>query len=160
MFRELRGVRRVESGYAGGAVPDPTYDQVCRGDTGHAEVVRIEFDPAEISYRDILDVFFAVHDPTTLDRQGADVGTQYRSVIFHHGEEQKRVAEQAIADVEAEGVWDAPIVTEVTPAPQFYPAESYHQEYYRRNPGQPYCQVVIAPKVAKFRKRFAERLRR
>lgn len=160
MFRELRGVRRVESGYAGGAVPDPSYEQVCRGDTGHAEVVRIEFDPAEISYREILDVFFAVHDPTTLDRQGADVGTQYRSVIFHHGAEQERVAEQAIAEIEAEGVWDAPIVTEVAAAPEFYRAESHHQEYYRRNPGQPYCQVVIAPKVAKFRKRFAERLRR
>lgn len=159
VFRELRGVRSVVSGYAGGTVPDPTYEQVCRGDTGHAEVVRIEFDPGELSYRDLLDVFLAVHDPTTPNRQGADVGTQYRSVIFYHDAEQKRVAEEAISQLEAEGVWDASIVTEVTEAPEFYPAESYHQEYYRRNPGQPYCQVVIAPKVAKFRKRFAERLR-
>lgn len=158
VFKELRGVRRVESGYAGGTVADPTYEQVCRGDTGHAEVVRIEFDPAEISYRDILNVFFTVHDPTTPNRQGADVGTQYRSVIFHHGADQKRVAEETIAAIEAEGVWDEPIVTEVAPAPEFYSAESYHQEYYRRNAEQPYCQVVIAPKLAKFRKRFAERL--
>lgn len=152
-------MRRVESGYAGGKIPDPTYEQVCGGATGHAEVVRVEFDPSEISFRDILEVFFTVHDPTTLNRQGADVGTQYRSVVFHHDAEQKRIAEKVIADLEAEGVWDSPIVTEVAPAPEFYPAESYHQEYYRRNPRQPYCQVVIAPKVAKFRSKFAERLR-
>lgn len=159
VFQELRGVRRVESGYAGGHVPDPSYEDVCGGQTGHAEVVRVEFDPAEIGYRDILEVFFTVHDPTTPNRQGADVGTQYRSVIFHHDEEQRRVAVQVIAELEARGLWDAPVVTELAPAGEFYPAESYHQEYYRRNPGAGYCQVVIAPKVAKFRSRFADRLK-
>lgn len=159
VFQELRGVRRVESGYAGGHVPDPSYEEVCGGQTGHAEVVRVEFDPAEIGYRDILEVFFTVHDPTTPNRQGADVGTQYRSVIFHHDEEQRRVAVQVIAELEARGLWDAPVVTELAPAGEFYPAESYHQEYYRRNPGAGYCQVVIAPKVAKFRSRFADRLK-
>lgn len=159
VFQELRGVRRVESGYAGGHVPDPSYENVCGGQTGHAEVVRVEFDPAEIGYRDILEVFFTVHDPTTPNRQGADVGTQYRSVIFHHDEEQRRVAVQVIAELEARGLWDAPVVTELAPAGEFYPAESYHQEYYRRNPGAGYCQVVIAPKVAKFRSRFADRLK-
>src|ERR687885_1388344 len=151
VYNELRGVERVVSGYAGGHVPNPTYEQVCSGRTGHAEVVQVTFDPEVISYREILEVFFTIHDPTTLDRQGHDVGTQYRSVIFYHTPEQERTAREVIRDLEAEAVWDAPIVTEVTPFQAFYPAEDYHQEYFQRNEGQPYCQVVIAPKVAKFR---------
>jgi peptide-methionine (S)-S-oxide reductase len=158
VFEQLRGVKRVESGYAGGTVPDPTYPQVCTGSTGHAEVVRITFDPAVVSFRDLLDVFFAVHDPTTRNRQGPDVGSQYRSVVFYHTPEQKRIAEERIAELNAAGIWDAPLVTEVAPLGAFYRAESYHQEYFRNNPGQGYCQVVVAPKVAKFRKQFAAKL--
>lgn len=159
VFEQLHGVEAVESGYAGGAVPNPTYEQVCSGETGHAEVVRVTFDPEVVSYRDILRIFFATHDPTTRDRQGADVGTQYRSVIFPQSEEQRATAEEVIAELEREKIWDAPIVTRIEPSAEFFPAESYHREYYRRNPRQGYCQAVIAPKVAKFRKQFADRLR-
>ena len=158
VFEQLRGVEKVVSGYAGGQVPNPTYDAVCGGRTGHAEVVQVTFDPAEVSFRELLEVFFTIHDPTTLNRQGADVGTQYRSAIFYHSPEQKQVAEETIRDLEAEAVWDEPIVTRLAPAPEFYPAESYHQEYYRRNPRQGYCQVVIAPKVARFRRKYLDRL--
>jgi peptide-methionine (S)-S-oxide reductase len=159
VFEGLRGVERVVSGYAGGAVPNPSYHQVCTGTTGHAEVVQVTFDPSAVSFRDVLDVFFATHDPTTLNRQGPDAGTQYRSAVFYHSPEQKRVAEQHIAELNAAHVWDAPIVTEVVPFQAFYPAEDDHQEYFRRNPAQPYCQAVVAPKVAKFRKRFADKLK-
>ena len=158
VFNELRGVQEVVSGYSGGTVADPTYEQVCSGTTGHAEVVRITFDPEVVSFREILEVFFSIHDPTTLNRQGPDVGTQYRSAIYHTPE-QKRVAEEVIAQLEEAGVWDDPIVTEVTPASAFYDAEDYHQEYFLRNQGQPYCQVVVAPKVAKFRKQHLDRLK-
>ena len=159
VFQDLEGVERVVSGYAGGSVPNPSYEDVCTGRTGHAEVVQVTFDPAVLSYRDLLQVFFSIHDPTTLNRQGPDVGTQYRSAIFHHGPEQERVAREVIAEVERRGIWDSPIVTEVTAAPPFYPAEQYHQEYFLRNPGQGYCRVVIAPKVAKFRKEHLARLK-
>ena len=159
VFRQLRGVERVESGYAGGSTPSPSYEQVCTGATGHAEVVQVEFDASVVSFRDLLEVFFVIHDPTTLNRQGADVGTQYRSVIFYHTPEQRATAEAVIRDLTAKQVWDAPIVTELAPFTTFYPAEAYHQEYYGRNPRQSYCQVVIAPKVAKFRKRYLERLK-
>ncbi|MDQ3754425.1 MAG: peptide-methionine (S)-S-oxide reductase MsrA [Acidobacteriota bacterium] len=159
VFDELRGVERVESGYAGGATPNPTYRQVCAGTTGHAEVIQITFDPQVTSFKEILDVFFTVHDPTTLNRQGADVGTQYRSVIFYHDEKQKAVAERVIEELNAAHVWDAPIVTEIAPLQIFYPAEDYHQEYFQLNGEQPYCRAVVAPKVAKFRKQFAERLK-
>ncbi|HJR43286.1 MAG TPA: peptide-methionine (S)-S-oxide reductase MsrA [Gemmatimonadaceae bacterium] len=160
VYRDLRGVEQVVSGYAGGTPTNPTYHQVCGGDTGHAEVVQVTFDPSIISYRDLLDVFFTIHDPTTRDRQGADVGTQYRSVIFYHSPEQQAEAERAIASLTAEGVWDDPIVTQLVAAPTFYPAEEYHQDYFRRNPGQGYCRAVIAPKVAKARKAFFEKLAR
>jgi peptide-methionine (S)-S-oxide reductase len=153
VYEELQGVVDVESGYAGGRVANPTYRQVCDGDTGHAEVVRIEFDPARISYREILEVFFSIHDPTTRDRQGNDVGTQYRSVIFHHSDEQRRVAEDVMR--EAQSQIDARIVTQLAPVPEYYRAETYHQEYFRHNPAQGYCMFVVAPKVAKFRKTFA-----
>ncbi len=159
VYQELRGVEKVESGYSGGHVPDPTYRQVCSETTGHAEVVQVAFDPDELSYRDILDVYFTIHDPTTLNRQGADVGTQYRSVIFYHDEGQKRAAEEVISELEAEGIWPNPIVTEVAPFDEFYVAEDYHQNYFRNNGFQPYCQVIIAPKVAKFRKQHLERLK-
>jgi peptide-methionine (S)-S-oxide reductase len=159
VYDELRGVESVESGYSGGTVADPTYRQVVTGTTGHAEVVRVTFDPEVVSFREILQVFFTIHDPTTLNRQGADVGPQYRSAIFYHDEEQRRVAEDLISELETEGVWDDPIVTEVTPFERFYIAEDYHQEYYRNNAYQPYCQVVISPKVAKFRKQYLERLK-
>ncbi len=159
VFEQLRGVEKVESGYAGGAAPAPSYQQVCGGRTGHAEVVQVTFDPAVVPYQDILDVFFATHDPTTLNRQGADVGTQYRSAIFYHTPRQKEIAERRIAELNAAGVWDAPIVTEVAPFQAFYKAEDYHQGYFRANPSQPYCQAVVSPKVAKFRKRFADRLK-
>jgi peptide-methionine (S)-S-oxide reductase len=159
VFEQVRGVSAVVSGYAGGHVDDPTYEEVCGGRTGHAEVVRLDFDPARVDYRDLVEVFFTIHDPTTPDRQGADVGTQYRSVIFHHLPEQETVAREVIARLEAERVFEAPIVTQVEPAPRFFPAESYHQEYYRRNPGQGYCQVVIAPKLAALRRRHGDRLR-
>jgi peptide-methionine (S)-S-oxide reductase len=160
VFLELRGVEKVESGYAGGAVPDPSYEQVCTGDTGHAEVVQVTFDPAIISYRDLLEIFFTIHDPTTLNRQGADVGTQYRSAVVYHSAAQQETAEAVIAELEAEKVWDAPIVTQVVPLETFYPAEDYHRDYYRRNPGQGYCRAVIAPKVAKLRKIFFEKLKK
>jgi len=159
VYQELRGVEKVESGYSGGDFPNPTYRQVCSETTGHAEVVQVTFDPDEVSYRDVLEVYFTIHDPTTLNRQGADVGTQYRSVIFYHTEEQKRVAEEVISDLETEGIWNSPIVTEVAPFDEFYVAEDYHQDYFRNNGFQPYCQVIIAPKVAKFRKQHLERLK-
>lgn len=159
VFEELRGIEKVESGYSGGHVPNPTYEQVCTGTTGHAEVVQLTYDPGVISYREILEVFFTVHDPTTLNRQGPDVGTQYRSAIFYHDEEQRRTAEEVISELEEKGVWEDPIVTEVTPFEAFYPAEEYHREYFRNHPDQPYCRVVIAPKVAKFRKQYLERLK-
>ena len=159
VFDDLKGVVDVVSGYSGGRRPNPTYEQVCAGVTGHAEVVQVTFDPAQIGYRDILGVFFSVHDPTTLNRQGADVGTQYRSVIFHHSPDQKRIAEETIAELQKEAIWDGPIVTEVAEFEAFYPAEEYHQEYFRRNPTQPYCNVVVSPKVSKFRKQFADRLK-
>jgi peptide-methionine (S)-S-oxide reductase len=159
VFEQLRGVQKVESGYAGGTVAKPTYRQVCSGHTGHAEVVQVTFDPAVISFREVLDVFFATHDPTTLNRQGADVGTQYRSVIFCHTPKQKEIAELRIAELNAAHIWDAPLVTEVAPLTAFFPAEDYHQEYFRLNSAQPYCQAVIAPKVAKFRKQFEDKLK-
>jgi peptide-methionine (S)-S-oxide reductase len=159
VYDELRGVEKVESGYSGGEVPNPTYRQVCSETTGHAEVVQVTFDPDEISYRDVLEVYFTIHDPTTLNRQGADVGTQYRSVIFYHDEDQKRIAEEVISDLETQGIWNAPIVTEVAHFDEFYVAEDYHQNYFRNNGFQPYCQVIIAPKVAKFRKEHLERLK-
>lgn len=160
VFDELEGVQDVVSGYAGGSVPHPTYKQVCNGDTGHAEVVQVTFDPTVLSYRDLLKVFFAIHDPTTLNRQGADIGTQYRSAIFTHSDEQEKVADEVMAELNAEKIYDDPIVTEVVPAEVFYPAEDYHQEYFRRNPNQGYCRMVIAPKVAKFRKEYLARLKR
>lgn len=159
VFDDLQGVESVESGYTGGWAPHPTYAQVCTGETGHAEAVRITFDPAVISFRDLLEVFFAIHDPTTLNRQGADVGTQYRSAIFYHSPEQEQIARQVIAELEIAKVWSAPIVTDVTPCGDFYPAEEYHQEYFKKNPWQGYCQAVVAPKVAKFRQKFAHRLK-
>ena len=157
-FRLLKGVTKVESGYAGGTRPNPTYEQVCTGATGHAEVARVTFDPSIISYRDLLDVFFTIHDPTQLNGQGADIGTQYRSAIFPHTDEQRQEAERAIRELEASGAWDAPIVTTIEPMKAFYPAETYHQDYYARNSRQPYCQAVIAPKIAKLRKMHLERL--
>jgi len=160
VFLDLKGVLRVQSGYTGGHVAQPTYEQVCGGQTGHAEVVQVDFDPAELSYADLLKVFFAIHDPTTLNRQGADVGTQYRSAIFTHGPEQEETAKAVITELEAEGLFDAPIVTQVEPLDVFYPAEEYHQEYFARNPFQPYCLAVVAPKVSKFRKQFIDRLKR
>jgi len=160
VFLELKGVERVESGYAGGHLPNPTYEQVCTGATGHAEVVQVTFDPAVITFRDLLRVFFTLHDPTTLNRQGADVGTQYRSAIFYHSLEQQGPAVEAIAEIAAAGVWPGRIVTDVAPLDVFYPAEEYHHDYYRRNPRQGYCQIVIAPKVAKLRQEFFEKLRK
>jgi peptide-methionine (S)-S-oxide reductase len=159
VFEQLNGVIGVESGYSGGDAPNPTYQQVCTGSTGHAEVVQATFDPAVVSFREVLEVFFAIHDPTTKNRQGADVGTQYRSVIFFHSPEQKQVAEGLMAELSAAGIWAGPIVTEIAPFEAFYKAEDYHQEYFRNNPGQPYCQAVVGPKVAKFRKHFANKLR-
>ncbi len=159
VYKELRGVERVVSGYAGGHVSNPNYREVCEGTTGHAEVVQITFDPSNVSYRELLEVFFTIHDPTTLNRQGADVGTQYRSAVFYHTPEQRETAEQVIAEMTAERVWDSPIVTEVTPLEKFYPAEDYHQDYFDKNPAQPYCRAVVAPKVSKFRKLFLDRLK-
>jgi peptide-methionine (S)-S-oxide reductase len=160
VFDELAGVRSVESGYAGGRVGNPSYDDVCGGTTGHAEVVRIDFDPAQLSFRDLLTVFFTIHDPTTPNRQGSDVGTQYRSVIFCQTPAQRATAQSVIADLTAGGLWTNRIVTEIAGADPFYEAERHHQEYYARNAGQPYCALVVAPKVAKFRKHFTERLKR
>ena len=159
VYAELRGVERVISGYAGGHVPNPTYEQVCGGRTGHAEVVQVTFDPRTISFREILEVFFAIHDPTSMDRQGNDSGPQYRSVIFYHSDEQRRTAEVTIAEFTSEKLFGRPIVTEVRPASTFYIAEDYHQEYFRNNPQQPYCTYVVSPKVRKFREKFAARLR-
>ncbi|HVX39957.1 MAG TPA: peptide-methionine (S)-S-oxide reductase MsrA [Gemmatimonadaceae bacterium] len=159
VFRQLEGVVKVESGYSGGLMDDPSYRDVCSGMTGHAEVVQVEFDPSVITYRDLLGVFFTIHDPTTLNRQGADVGTQYRSAIFYHSPEQRETAEQVIDELNRNHVWDAPIVTEVKAFTRFYPAERYHQDYYENNTDQPYCQIVIAPKVAKLRKAFLDRLK-
>jgi peptide-methionine (S)-S-oxide reductase len=159
VFEQLKGVTGVVSGYAGGTVAHPTYERVCGGRTGHAEVTQVSFDPSVISYRDLLDVFFSIHDPTTVDRQGADVGPQYRSIILTHSDEQRQAALEAIRSVEREGVWSDPLVTEVAPLSEFYPAEKGHQGYFRRNEGQRYCQVVIAPKVAAFRSRHLGRLR-
>ncbi len=160
VYDQLRGVTDVVSGYSGGQVVEPSYEQVCGGRTGHAEVVQVTFDPAVISFRQILEVFFTIHDPTTLNRQGADVGPQYRSAIFYHSPEQKATAEQVIADLTARKLWDRRIVTEITPFERFYPAEAYHQEYFARNPYQGYCQAIIAPKVAKFRKEHLADLKR
>ena len=160
VFDEVQGVEHVESGYAGGTVANPTYRQVCGGATGHAEVVRITFDPAIVSFRDLLNIFFTIHDPTTLNRQGSDIGTQYRSAILYHSPEQKATAEQVIKEINEAKIWPAPIVTEVTPFQGFYMAEDYHQEYFANNGGQPYCQFVVAPKVAKFRARYTEKLKK
>ncbi len=160
VFDELKGVHSVESGYSGGHVDQPSYKAVCTGMTGHAEAVQVTFDPQVISYRDLLSVFFAVHDPTTLNRQGADVGSQYRSAIFHHNDEQKAAAEGLIKELNDQHIWDHPIVTEVSAINGFYKAEDYHQEYYANNPNQPYCMAVVAPKVAKFRKHFLDKLKK
>lgn len=160
VYLDLRGVEKVVSGYAGGHVPNPTYREVCSGLTGHAEVVQITFDPAVVSYRDLLRVFFTIHDPTTLNRQGADVGTQYRSAIYYHDDAQRATAEAVMAEVTAEKLWPNPLVTELAPLTKFYPAEEYHQDYFARNPGQPYCQVVVAPKVSKFRKQYVGMLKK
>ncbi len=160
VYQNLAGVQAVVSGYAGGHVPQPSYEQVCTGTTGHAEVAQITFDPAVISYAEILDVFWRTHDPTTLNRQGADVGTQYRSVIFYHDDEQRRIAEASKAQADASGLWKAPIVTEISPLTEFFPAEDYHQNYFRRNPHQPYCQMVVAPKVEKFKLTFSTKLKK
>ncbi len=160
VYDDLAGVESVESGYAGGRNPDPTYEEVCSGATGHAEVVRITFDPKVVSFRELLEVFFVIHDPTTLNRQGNDVGTQYRSAIFHHSAEQKQVAEEVIAELAREKVYDDPIVTEITPAVDFWIAERHHQEYFSRNPGQSYCMWVVAPKVQKFRKQFLAKVKK
>lgn len=159
IFRDLKGVTDAVVGYAGGHVPNPSYEQVCGKDTGHAEVVQVTFDPDVVSYADLLRLFFTVHDPTTKDRQGADIGPQYRSIVLTHDEEQVRVARAVIEEVSRAGIWDAPIVTEVVPLETFWPAEEYHQRYFERNPFAGYCRAVIAPKVAKFRKAYAERLK-
>jgi peptide-methionine (S)-S-oxide reductase len=160
VYLELKGVERVVSGYAGGPTRNPSYELVCTGTSGHAEVVQITYDPAVISYRELLDVFFTIHDPTTLNSQGPDHGSQYRSVVFYHSPEQKREAEGKVAELTAQRVWDDPVVTQVAPLEAFYPAEDYHQDYFRRNPGQGYCRVIVAPKVAKARKLFLEQLRK
>lgn len=159
-YDQLRGVLNVESGYTGGRVPHPTYQQICYEDTGHAEAVQVTFNPSEISFRELLEVFFTLHDPTQLNRQGADIGTQYRSAIFYHTPEQKEIAEDVIRELSAAKLWDKPIVTELAPATEFYVAEDYHQNYFEQNPNQAYCRAVVAPKVAKFRQKFFERLKR
>lgn len=160
VYNDLRGVEKVVSGYSGGRVANPTYEEVCRGTTGHAEVVQITFDPQVLSFKELLEVFFTIHDPTTLNRQGADVGTQYRSAIYYHSPEQKEVADKVIADITAKKIWGDPIVTEVTKLDVFYPAEEYHQRYYERNPNQGYCRMVIEPKVIKFRRQFMSKLKK
>jgi peptide-methionine (S)-S-oxide reductase len=160
VFDDLKGVATVESGYMGGQTVNPNYEQVCSGGTGHAEVVRLTFDPGVVSFKEILEVFFVIHDPTTLNRQGNDAGTQYRSAIFYHSAEQKAAAEQVISNLNSARIYDDPIVTEVVAASQFYVAENYHQEYFQRNPAQPYCAFVVRPKVAKFRKHFVEKLKK
>ena len=160
VYDEIKGVQGVESGYAGVSVPNPSYREVCNGNTGHAEVVQVHFDPSVVSYRDLLNVFFAIHDPTSLNRQGADVGTQYRSAIFYHDDEQKKTAEELIKELNAQKIWDKPIVTQIEKLDKFYIAEDYHQEYFANNPYQPYCVAVVAPKVSKFRKHFLEMLKK
>lgn len=160
VYQEVRGVEEVVSGYAGGHVANPSYQAVCSGITGHAEVVQIKFDPTVVSFRTLLEIFFTIHDPTTLNRQGADVGTQYRSIVLYHSDEQRQVAQEVIAEVTREGLWPDPIVTELAPAEEFYAAEAYHQNYFQNHANQPYCQVVIAPKVAKFRQRHLAQLRK
>ncbi|MGB6055768.1 MAG: peptide-methionine (S)-S-oxide reductase MsrA [Burkholderiaceae bacterium] len=157
VYQELRGVQKIESGYSGGDFPNPSYEQVCEGTTGHAEVVRLTYDPKQVSYRELLEIFFTIHDPTTPNRQGNDIGTQYRSVIYYHNADQQETARQVIAEMA--NVWDAPIVTELSPLGSFYPAEGYHQNYYSQHPLQGYCAFVVAPKVAKFRKMFADRVK-
>ena len=159
VFREVNGVENVVSGYTGGTTVNPTYEQVCTGKTGHAESVQVSYNPSKLSYREILEIFFSVHDPTTLNRQGADVGTQYRSAIFYHNEQQKRVAEELIKELGKANLWDKPIVTQIVPLETFYPAENYHQEYFSRHPEQAYCQMVISPKISKFRKQWTEHLK-
>lgn len=159
VFDNLKGVTDVVSGYSGGKMRQPSYQEVCTGTTGHAEVVQITFDPAVMSYTDLLRVFFNIHDPTTLNRQGADVGTQYRSVIFYHTPEQRQAAEEVMAEIKRQGYWQRPLVTELVQFTEFYPAEDYHQEYYANNSRQPYCQIVISPKLSKFRREFASQLR-
>jgi peptide-methionine (S)-S-oxide reductase len=159
IFGELIGIEKVESGYSGGTVPNPTYEQVCSGMTGHAEVVQVTFDPAAVTYKDLLRVFFTVHDPTTMNRQGADVGTNYRSIIFYHNPEQKSQASEAIRELTAAKIWDTPIVTQLEPLVAFYRAEQYHQEYFKNNPNQPYCKIVVAPKVQRFREHYLQRLK-
>jgi len=159
VFQQLKGVDRVESGYAGGRLADPTYEQVCSGTTGHAEVVQVTFDPAVVSFSDLLEIFFVIHDPTTLNRQGADAGTQYRSAIFYHTPEQQAQAVRVVRELEASQVWESAIVTAIVPLERFYPAEEYHRDYFRRNPGQGYCRAVIAPKVAKLRAHYFEKLK-
>jgi len=159
VYDELKGVVDVVSGYSGGPVANPSYEAVCTGETGHAETVQVTFDPQQVSFRELLEVFFTIHDPTSLNRQGADVGTQYRSAIFYHSPEQKATAEQVIHDMEANQVWGKPIVTQLVPYTVFYPAEAYHQEYFKRNPYQGYCMAIIAPKVSKFRHKYMEKLK-
>jgi len=158
-FSIIKGVERIESGYTGGTVPNPSYEQVSTGKTGHAEAAQIFFDPKVISYREILEIFFTMHDPTSLNRQGADVGTQYRSAIFYHNLEQKETAEKLIEEFTKEGIWDKPIVTQVVPLTVFYKAETYHKDYFKKHPKEPYCQVVIAPKVAKIQQHFIEKIK-
>ena len=160
VFAEVEGVEKVVSGYTGGHSVNPSYDQVCSGHTGHAEAVQVHFDPNNTSYREILEIFFSIHDPTTLNRQGADIGTQYRSAIFYQDEEQKATAEKIIAELNQERLWKSAIVTQLAPLAEFYPAEAYHQEYFSNHPEQGYCQVVISPKVSKFRKKWASRLKK
>jgi peptide-methionine (S)-S-oxide reductase len=160
VFDDLKGVDSVESGYMGGKTANPSYEEVCSGETGHAEVAQLSFDPKQVSFKEILEVFFVIHDPTTLNRQGNDVGTQYRSAIFYHSAEQKAAAEQVIANMGAAKIYEDPIVTEIVPASKFYVAEDYHQEYFRRNAAQPYCAFVVRPKVAKFRKHFLGKLKK
>lgn len=157
VFQQMAGITAVESGYTGGQVANPSYEQICEGTTGHAEVVRLSFDPAVVSFREILEVFFTIHDPTTLNRQGNDVGTQYRSVIYYHTPQQQEIAKQVISEMA--NVWDAPIVTELSPAVTYYKAESYHQNYFRQNPLQGYCAFIVAPKVSKFRQTFRDRIK-
>jgi peptide-methionine (S)-S-oxide reductase len=159
VYDELKGVDSVVSGYSGGHVDHPTYRQVTSGTTGHAEVVQITFDPEVVSYKELLEIFFTIHDPTTLNRQGPDVGTQYRSAIFYHSAEQQAIAEEILREIESAKLWNDPIVTEITPFESFFPAEEYHQDYFKRNPTQGYCQVVIAPKVAKFRQKYFQKLK-
>jgi peptide-methionine (S)-S-oxide reductase len=160
IYNELKGIIKVESGYAGGIVPNPTYNQVCTGKTGHVEVIQITYHPNIITFKEILQIFFTMHDPTTLNRQGNDVGTQYRSIIFYHDENQKQTAEQVINEIIQEKIWNNPIVTQIEPYNLFYKAEDYHQEYYKKNPKQSYCRIIIAPKISKLRKQYFEKLKK